>query len=86
MTECQYPECWWKMFCRTDATNIPTFCSYHKDHDPEHIKDILNQCVKTIEFDGKSTYWGGQAFINQARILEDYDIEYNQYINQTQKV
>ena len=86
MTECQYPECWWKMFCRTDATNIPTFCSYHKDHDPEHIKDILNQCVKTIENDGKSTYWGGQAFLNQVKLIDDYDFEYNQYLNQTQKV
>ena len=85
MTECQYPDCWWKMFCRTDATNIPTFCNYHKDHDPEHIKDILNQCVKTIESDGQPTYWGGQAFLNQEKLIDDYDFEYTQFLEQNQK-
>ena len=85
MTECQYPDCWWKMFCRTDATNVPTFCTYHKDHDPEHIKDILTQCIKSNESDGSITYWGGQAFLNQANLIDDYDIEYIQFLQQLDK-
>lgn len=82
--ECQYPDCWWKMFCRTDAKLPSPFCSYHKDHDPSNIKDILQQCVSSIENDGSCTYWGGQAFLNQDILIDDYDFEYYQFLQTIQ--
>jgi len=85
MVECQYPDCWWKMFCRTDTKNVPLYCLCHKENDPLHVKDLLKECVSVIEKDGSKTYYGGQAYLDAVKELDDYDVEYYQFLEENER-